>query len=363
MKILIYSGNTWNGIWSHSHELAKQLAKHVKTIYFSVPACQDPEHPNLNKKADYPISKGLNVVSSNISFENFSWPYFIYTQMYTIINFFKARSDVYFLYNVFDIPFFLLAKLFGKKVYFMYVDDYVALARSKFFKTLASIGTWLFFMLSDGIFCTARVLEETAREYNKKVYYTPNSVNIEDVKHLSKKTRKEFIIGFVGTLGHWVRVDQILAVARAFKKEKDTKILVVGGGEGLKALQQAKEKEKLDNMELIGFVPHEKVYDHMSQFDIAFIPFYINKITNAVSPVKLFEYWLAKKPVVCTKTTELAQFEGTALYANTSEALIKQLRMLKNNPARRKELAEKGYQLVKTKYNWDAMIKQYIKAL
>jgi len=359
MKVLVYSGNTWNGIWSHSHELAKNLAKHAKTIYLSVPACQDPAHPNLNKKADYTIPKKLTVASSTITFEKFSLPYFLYTQLYTIMSFFKNKADVYFLYNTFDIPFFLLAKLFGKKVYFMYVDDYVALAKTSFFKTLAAIGTWLFFTFSNGVFCTARILEETAKKYNKHVYYTPNCVSLGDAKNLTKKTRKDFIIGFVGTIGHWVRTDQILAVARAFKKEKNTTILVVGGGEGLDTLKKA----KLSNLELTGFVPHDAVYQLMSQFDIAFIPFYINEITNAVSPVKLFEYWLAKKPVVCTKTTELAQFEDTALYANTSEALIKQLRMLKNSPTRRRELAEKGYWLVKKKYNWDIMIKKYLKAL
>jgi len=360
MKVLVYSGNTWGGIWSHSHELAKNLAKHVPTTYFSVPVCQHPEHPNLNKNAKYPITKGLTVKSSNAVFKKFSLPYFIYTQLYTIFAFQKA--DVYFLYNTFDIPFFILAKLFGKKVYFMYVDDYEALAKTPFFKRLAAIGTSLFFKLSDGVFCTAKVLEKNAKKYNKNVYYTPNCVNLADAKHIPKRKSKKFIIGFVGTIGHWVRTDQILAVARAFK-DKKTEILVIGGGEGLPVLQKHKQEEKLDNLILTGFIPHEKMYKKMAQFDVAFIPFYVNKITNAVSPVKLFEYWLAKKPVVCTKTTELAQFKGTALHANTNEALIKQLRMLKNNPAKRKKLAEKGYKLVKEKYNWDKMIEKYLSVL
>lgn len=356
MKLLVYSGNTWNGIWSHSHELAKNLAKHKKTIYLNVPSCQEKTHPNLGNNANYSIPKNLTVTKPEVSFEKFSLPYFIYVQLYTIYAFLKYRADIYFLYNTFDLPFFILAKLFGKKVHFMYVDDYPALAKSKFFKTLATIGTWLFLNFSDSVYCTAKVLEENAKQHNKKVHYTPNCVSLKDKKELKQKTRKEFIIGFVGTLGHWVDAQQLIDAAKKFKEDK---ILVVGGGEGYKLL----EKAKLPNIELTGFVPHEKAYEYMSQFDIATIPFYINQITNAVSPVKLFEYWLAKKPVICAKTTELAQFEGTALFANNSEELIKQIKLLKENPEKRKQLAEKGYKLVKTKYNWDAMTKKYLKTL
>ncbi len=361
MKVLIYSGSNWNGLWSHSHELAKYFAKHTKVIFLSVPSCQDPAHPNISKKTEYPIPKNTTVVFSDKVFQKYTLLYLIYTQFYTITKFFSLpKAEHFFLYNTYDIPFFILAKIFGKKVHFMYIDDYPALAKHPLLKAIATIGTWLFLKFSKDVFCTAKVLEQKARLHNDEVYYVPNSVNLEDAKDIRPKTRKEFIIGFVGTIGHWVRTDQILDIARAFK---DAKIWIVGSGEGLATLQKHKKQENLKNLELFGFVSHQKMYEHMSQFNIAIIPFYINEITNAVSPIKLFEYWLAKKPVVCTKTTELAQFKGEVLYANKSEEFIKQLRMLKNNSKQRKKLAEKGYSLVMEKYNWNKMIEVYQKAL
>jgi glycosyltransferase involved in cell wall biosynthesis len=359
--VLIYSGNSWNGIWSQGHELATHLAKHVKTVYLNVPTCQAPDHPNLNNNANYPAPKNLLVVSSKKTFENFSLSYLIYTQLYTILSFFKIKdkTDSFLLYNVFDLPFFLLAKIFGKKVYFMYVDDYIALAKTSFFKRLAAVGTSIFFALSDGVFCTARVLEQEAKKHGKKVVYTPNCVNLADVKNLKKKTTKKFIIGFIGTIGHWVDTKSMIDVANAFKKDKNIEIWIVGGGEGLETLKKA----KLSNAKLFGFIPHKKMYSIMSQFDVAFIPFHINKITNAVSPIKLFEYWLAKKPVVCSKTTELAGFKDAVLFANNGEELIKQVKLLKQNPKLRKELAENGNALVKKEYNWNVMIEKYLEVL
>jgi len=361
MKVLIYSGSNWNGIWSHSHELAKHFAKHAKVVFLSVPACQDPGHPNISKKTEYPVPKNTTVVFSDKVFQKYTLLYLIYTQFYTITKFFSMKKpEHFFLYNTYDIPFFILAKLFGKKVHFMYIDDYPALAKHPLLKAISTIGTWLFLKFSEDVFCTARVLEQKAKEHNKNVYYVPNSVNLEDAKNLRPKTRKEFIIGFVGTIGHWVRTDQILDIARAIK---NAKIWIVGSGEGLETLQKHKKQEKLNNLKLFGFVSHEKMYKLMSQFDVAIIPFHINEITNAVSPIKLFEYWLAKKPVVCTKTTELAQFKDEVLYANRSEDFIKQLTMLKNSTALRKKLAGKGHKRVIEKYNWNKMIEVYRKAL
>jgi glycosyltransferase involved in cell wall biosynthesis len=47
----------------------------------------------------------------------------------------------------------------------------------------------------------------------------------------------------------------------------------------------------------------------LKDFDINIIPFKVNKITDSVSPLKLFEYMTNGRPIICTPTRELLKFK------------------------------------------------------
>jgi teichuronic acid biosynthesis glycosyltransferase TuaH len=78
------------------------------------------------------------------------------------------------------------------------------------------------------------------------------------------------------------------------------------------------------NMYYLGPKPYHRLKFYLAQFDIATIPFIINNITNACSPVKLFEYMAAGKPVVTSPMQEILKYQSV-LTAGTPEAFINRL--------------------------------------
>jgi len=86
---------------------------------------------------------------------------------------------------------------------------------------------------------------------------------------------------------------------------------------------------------------------YVYHFDVCIIPFEISKVTNAVDPVKLYEYLSAGKPVVASRTTELLHYEDYLYLAAThSEFLHNVERALLENDIsaeeRRVELARQN---------------------
>lgn len=56
--------------------------------------------------------------------------------------------------------------------------------------------------------------------------------------------------------------------------------------------------------------PYRELPAYLRFFDAAMIPFLVNDITNATSPLKLFEYMAGGKPVVVTPMEESQHYPG-----------------------------------------------------
>ena len=59
------------------------------------------------------------------------------------------------------------------------------------------------------------------------------------------------------------------------------------------------------------------------------IPFVVNEITNATSPVKLFEYMALKKPIITTNIKECCKYKSVEV-ANSYEEFVKLIYELKH---------------------------------
>ena len=62
------------------------------------------------------------------------------------------------------------------------------------------------------------------------------------------------------------------------------------------------------------------VLSHYLQcFDVATIPFIVNEITHATSPLKLFEYMAGEKPIVITPMQESMHYPGVLVGKDSVE--------------------------------------------
>ena len=192
---------------------------------------------------------------------------------------------------------------------------------------------------ADLTLCTARALYEDAKPIAKKVLFSPNAGdydffcrnrNCPTYPGLEEKVRSyNCVIGYYGCLAEWFDYDLVISVA---KRRTDWCFVLVGYCfDGTIARLQ---EEPLDNIILYPAQPYAELPRFVSAFDIQTIPFVINDITKATSPVKLFEYMAVGKPILTSAMPECLRYKSVTIYRDLDDFIEKAEHLLhiRNNP-------------------------------
>ncbi|HBS43781.1 MAG TPA: hypothetical protein DEA91_03640 [Paenibacillus sp.] len=74
----------------------------------------------------------------------------------------------------------------------------------------------------------------------------------------------------------------------------------------------------------VGAVSHDSLASYIKDVDAFIMPFVVNRLIEAVDPVKMYEYILFNKPVFCIRYPEVGKFEEYVyLYEDNNEVLEK----------------------------------------
>lgn len=125
------------------------------------------------------------------------------------------------------------------------------------------------------------------------------------------------VVGYYGALAKWFDYDLIKYIA---EKEKYQVVLF-----GIK-YDDSYEKaglNKLGNVHFLGARDYRVLQNYASKIDVLMIPFLINDITKATSPVKLFEYMALNKPIVTTDMDECRKYESVLIGHDHAEFIDK----------------------------------------
>lgn len=168
------------------------------------------------------------------------------------------------------------------------------------------------------------IIEE---DKNANVKLITNGVDYEHFANNSseqpeemKKIRKDgnIIIGYYGALASWFNYDLIKQIA-----EKDERYQVVLIGLDYdKTLSKSGVLEK-KNVHYLGKKDYNELPKYLHCFDICIIPFVINEITLSTSPVKVFEYMAAQKPIVTTDLPECRKYKSILIGKNDKQFIRK----------------------------------------
>lgn len=209
---------------------------------------------------------------------------------------------------------------------------------------------------ADLVVTTALALKEEAEKFNSNVQLIANGVTLSFYSKAKKKKLKHPNAGFVGAFGEWVEIEKILEAAHLMP---ETTFYLVGNGPKMKIAK----KRSGDNVVLTGRISHAEARDYTADFDVTLIPFAKNELTDAVCPIKMFEYWALDKPVVASPMNEVKRIAGDAvLYASTPKEWSEQINAVLNDENVAHELSEKGKRLVKN-FDWKKLGKQYLNEL
>jgi len=148
-----------------------------------------------------------------------------------------------------------------------------------------------------------RILEQ---EFGARAVEVPNGVPTSAYRSVSTRVTDDLrrklrlgsgpILGFTGGLDWWVDVPLVIAALRAVQRVRPAACLLVVGDGGRAGELRAAGPDVV----VTGFVPPSEVPAYVALFDVGLVPFVKNALTDAMLPIKVFDYGAARKPAVST---------------------------------------------------------------
>ncbi|MFZ6687236.1 glycoside hydrolase family 99-like domain-containing protein [Undibacterium sp. SXout11W] len=126
------------------------------------------------------------------------------------------------------------------------------------------------------------------------------------------------IIGYHGALANWIDYELLTKIA-----DDGQYSLVLIGYEHDSSFADSGLSEH-PNVFFLGSKSYFVLNQYAAFYDVGILPFKRYKLTESVSPVKLFEYMAAGKPVVTTDLRECTKYES-CLFADSHEAFLENL--------------------------------------
>jgi glycosyltransferase involved in cell wall biosynthesis len=163
------------------------------------------------------------------------------------------------------------------------------------------------------------------------------------------------IIGYYGALAHWFDFNLLTQVA---KIRRDLSFVLIGPDTD-KSLRKSRASD-LPNIFWLGVKAYDKIPQYLHYFDAAIIPFCLNEVSHATSPIKLFEYMAGGKPAVITAMEESKRYPGVlvAIDAPDFSNKLTVALQLKSDPQYLQEIDQ-----VAREYTWDKHAQQILQAL
>ncbi len=173
----------------------------------------------------------------------------------------------------------------------------------------------------------ARHLHNQAIEVRPDALYLPNGVDdrhfadahtaMPDDPSLHALLREgKPIAGYYGALAEWFNYEMLDRLAGL---RPDWNFLFIGPAYDLSLRQRGRSLLKRSNVHWIGSRHYELLPAYLERFDVAMIPFLINNITLATSPLKLYEYFAGGKPVISTPMPECQGFSEVLVVNDIQE--------------------------------------------
>ncbi len=182
---------------------------------------------------------------------------------------------------------------------------------------------------ADLVFTTSPALAEARRQINPNTHYFPN---VADYQHFSKTLRpglrtaedlsalRSPRILFIGALSGY-KVDFQLLRYLALSRPRWSFALIGKVGEG-DPWTDLRPLQGLSNLHLMGPRPYAALPAYLKGAAVAILPHTRNEYTDAMFPMKFFEYLAAGRPIVSANLPALRSFQHVARLADSREEFI-----------------------------------------
>jgi glycosyltransferase involved in cell wall biosynthesis len=147
-------------------------------------------------------------------------------------------------------------------------------------------------------------LKRRVEEYGipgERVIVLPNGISVQELARPAKKSLLDhpepaFLLGFVGWLVEWHRLDFVIEALAA--PELASVVLVLVGEGPLRSTLEEQARAAGVRIHFAGALPHADIPSALREMDACVVPH-----SNAYrSPIKLFEYMAQERPIVAPRT-------------------------------------------------------------
>ena len=361
--IAIIGPVVWGGVWGHGPELARYLGRTNSVIYYNPVVPVGATAPSFHQTGAYPPAEGVRVIERRSGLR-LGALYGLAMEWRNFSAVFRSKPDcLVTYYPLGSVTALLWCRIRRIRALFIFADFPDILGHRLARLVARTIGLPLTTRLAGtGSVATSHLLYEDLRKHTRRCLLIPNGVDLsrlpEQDEHETTMLKKPetgpaFRVGFVGFFGEWVDLELILEAARLCPQ---TEFVLVGDGPGGEMLEKA--AGTLNNVRLTGALPHDRVFAEIRRMDLGLVPFKVNRMTDRVSPVKLFEYWAMGKPVLATGCRELHRVAETVpkalrFFSDAGE-LAKLINQMAQNPGALTEAGRESLQAVKY-YDWQVL--------
>ncbi len=223
------------------------------------------------------------------------------------------------------------------------------------------------------LFNFGKYLQDTG--INRSWYYIPNAVSLENIEEqelpssfIQKIPKGKFIIAYTGTIGWANSLDTLLRTAEILKDKKDIAFIIVGEGKEKQKLISMKKEKRLENVIFLEPITKNQVLTFLSKFaHVAYIGWRRKRMYEyGVSPNKIFDYMLAKKPILHSidiPNDLVSQAKcGITVEAENPKAIADAIiRLYKLSEEQRKQLGENGYNFLIKNHTYEKLAQKLVK--
>ncbi|MBU3612847.1 hypothetical protein, partial [Polynucleobacter sp. MG-27-Goln-C1] len=205
------------------------------------------------------------------------------------------------------------------------------------------------------------LLKIIPNEFRQKVILVGNGVSSEfislvqkgsDIPHELQNLEGSTIVGYYGAIAEWMDFELIEFL---LQNSPDICFVFIGPISHDVSSKVNFLVNKYKNIVLLPKKNRNELIPYLNRFNVCIIPFVKNKITDSVSPVKLFEYFSAQKPVVSTAINEVYKYKEIFI-AQDYNQFLDGVYIAANSKEKNKNLLNEALE-----NTWESKVRQIIK--
>jgi len=203
----------------------------------------------------------------------------------------------------------------------------------------------------------SRFLKAFGRTYIKNLHIIPGGVDMKmfpdklDTFSLEKKYKLKGgkAILFCGRLSSEKGIRYLIRAAKDIKGE----VFIVGGGPDQQYLLTLIASKKLENVHLVGYLPHEELTDFYYRADLFVAP----SVVEEALGLTILEAMAGKTPVIATRKGGIPMlikngYNGVFIKARNSKKIAEACNKLLADDKLRKKMGENARKTVEEKFTW-----------